>query len=57
MMKFRDVKVGDVVTRMLAGTIPMKLRVQLNRQLHCTTFSDQIRGMSFATELPHKSPH
>ena len=24
---FRDIKVGDVVTRMLAGQIPMQLRV------------------------------
>lgn len=36
MSKFKDIKVGDTVTRMLAGTLPMKLEVTVvDEFIHC----------------------
>lgn len=36
MSKFEDVKVGDTVTRMIAGSIPMVLKVTaVDEYIHC----------------------
>lgn len=39
-MSFRDVKAGDKVTRLLAGSIPMELQVVSvdDRLIHCGPF-------------------
>ena len=46
---FRNVKVGDVVTRMLGGVVPMKLTVTsvTEELIWCGPESGQAQGWSF----------